>query len=291
VAQAQGNCKQYAWVIDLDIKGFFDNIDHERLMEMLKYHTDEKWVLMYVWRWLTAGVENEGIITARTKGTPQGGVISPLLANVYLHHSFDQWMEQEHIGNPFERYADDIIVHCKRRKEAEQLLDQIRERMLGYNLTLHPEKTKIVFCKNEKRKMPDTGEQVKFTFLGFDFQPKGMRSKQGESYLSYCVAIGRAAKTKITAAINASQIPKMVTATIDQIVDMINPKVRGWLNYYGKFRKWEMQSVMTGLNKRLVQWARNKYKLKGKRASFNYMKAICKERPDLFAHWEWGMRP
>lgn len=162
--QCQHHCIQYGWVIDLDIRGFFDNISHEWMMKMVQHHTQGKWVLLYIERWLKAGVEQlDGSIVARTKGTPQGGVISPLLSNLYLHHAFDKWMSRHFAVNPFERYADDIVVHCSSKEEAEHLLVSIRERLQGFGLELHPEKTKLVYCKNYKRK--EEHEHTSFTFF------------------------------------------------------------------------------------------------------------------------------
>ena len=150
--QCQDNCIQYAWVIDVDIKGFFDNINHEKMLQLLQEHTQENWVMLYVERWLKAGVEQaDGSIAMRTKNTPQGGVISPLLANIYLHQGFDKWMDEHHPQNPFERYADDTVIHCKSKEEAEDLLEKLKERMQEYALKLHPQKTKIVYCKNYRR--------------------------------------------------------------------------------------------------------------------------------------------
>lgn len=164
LAQCQHNCIQYPWVVDLDIKGFFDNISHEWMMKMVSHHTEDKWVLLYIERWLKAGIEQaDGSIALRTKGTPQGGVISPLLANLYLHHAFDMWMSKFYPCNPFERYADDIIVHCSTEMEAQQLLASIAERLQGFGLELHPEKTKLVYCKNYLRK--EKHEHNSFTFF------------------------------------------------------------------------------------------------------------------------------
>ena len=152
LAQCHQNCNQYDWVIDVDIKGFFDNISHGLMMELISQHTQENWVLLYIERWLKAGIEQEdGGIAARTKGTPQGGVISPLLANLFLHHAFDKWMDEINPRNPFERYADDIVIHCQSKAGAERILTQLKERMQDYELELHPEKTKIVYCKNYRR--------------------------------------------------------------------------------------------------------------------------------------------
>lgn len=166
LAQCVENCKNHSWVVDLDIKGFFDNINHELMMKMVSYHTDEKWVLLYTERWLKVGAEQpDGSIVSREKGTPQGGVISPLLANLYLHHAFDMWMGKYFPSNPFERYADDIIVHCNSKSEGEKLLESIRERLLGFELDLHPEKTKLVYCQDYKR--GEKHEHTSFVFLSY----------------------------------------------------------------------------------------------------------------------------
>jgi len=172
--QCRSNCLEKAWVLDVDIKGFFDNISHKSMMELLSQHTQEKWVLMYVERWLKAGVEQEdGSIVARTKGTPQGGVISPLLANLYLHHAFDQWMEVTHSQYSFERYADDIVIHCGSKAEAEGMRIELETRMQEFELTLHPEKTKIVYCKNYQR--PERHDNESFTFLSYSASEQLLR--------------------------------------------------------------------------------------------------------------------
>ncbi|HZH64601.1 MAG TPA: group II intron reverse transcriptase/maturase, partial [Flavisolibacter sp.] len=178
IKQCQDNCIKYAWVIDVDIKGFFDNINHDLMLELLQQYTQEKWVLMYAERWLKAGVEQEdGSIEARTKGTPQGGVISPLFANIYLHHALDKWMEEMQPQNPFERYADDIVIHCRSKEEAERLLEELKARMEQYKLELHPDKTKIVYCKNYMRN--EKHENNSFTFLSYSFQPRTIKDKFG----------------------------------------------------------------------------------------------------------------
>jgi len=202
LVQCQRNCIQKAWVLDVDIKGFFDNISHSIMMELLGQHTQEKWVLMYVERWLKAGVEQEdGSIAARTKGTPQGGVISPLLANIYLHHAFDKWMDETHPQCSFERYADDIVIHCSSKEEAEQMLEELKTRMQEFELTLHPEKTKIVYCKNYQR--TEKHDSKSFTFLSYSFQPRTVKDKFGRAkhLLVFSAAICNAAKTSIRTAI------------------------------------------------------------------------------------------
>ena len=283
VSSAETNCRKYGWIIDLDIKGFFDNINHEKMMQLLQLHTQEQWILLYVERWLKAEVELDGTITARQTGTPQGGVISPLLANIYLHHAFDMWMEEGHKGNPFERYADDIIVHCSSREEAEVLLGAIRERLKEYNLTLHPEKTKIVHCKDYRRNK-EAEEGVVFTFLGFDFKPRVMKSSRG-LFLGYGAAIGQSAQKKITALIKESRLVRWTTATIESIAAEWNPRIRGWINYYGRFGKSELYNVYDVFNMRLAKWIGNKYRLTSKWACIRRLKLIKQQNRNLFAHW------
>ena len=187
--QCQGNCVRYAWVIDVDIKGFFDNISHDLMMQLLQQHTQAKWVLLYAERWLKAGVEQQdGSIAPRTKGTPQGGVASPLFANIYLHHAFDKWMDELNPGNPFERYADDIVIHCSSKEEAEQLLEKLKIRMQQYGLELHPEKTKIVYCQNYLRK--EKHDNNSFTFFELQLSTKNssrqVRQKQSVFDVQSC---------------------------------------------------------------------------------------------------------
>ncbi len=188
LAQTRQRCWQYDWIIDLDVKGFFDNIDHELMMKAVRKHTDSPWMLLYIERWLKVGMMEEGgSVEKRDKGTPQGGVISPLLANLFLHYAFDVWMKRNHPSIVFERYADDIIVHCQSQREAEELLEAIKERMEAVQLELHPDKTKIVYCKDARR----TGdhEHVKFDFLGYTFRPRKIKTRQGKYSVGFTPAI------------------------------------------------------------------------------------------------------
>lgn len=283
VSSAEANCRKYGWIIDLDIKGFFDNINHEKMLQLLQLHTQEQWILLYVERWLKAEVESDGTITARQTGTPQGGVISPLLANIYLHHAFDTWMEERKTANPFERYADDIIVHCSSKEAAGLLLAAIRERLKEYDLTLHPEKTKIVHCKDYRRNK-EKEEGVVFTFLGFDFKPRIIKSNRG-LFLGYGAAIGKSAQKKITALIKESRLVRWTTATIESIAAEWNPRIRGWINYYGRFGRSELYNVFDVFNMRLARWIGNKYRLTGKWACIKRLKLIKQQNRNLFAHW------
>lgn len=289
--QCQDNCIKSAWVIDVDIQGFFDNLSHEMLLQLVKQHTQESWVLMYVERWLKAGVEQaDGTIAARTKGTPQGGVISPLLANIYLHHCFDKWMEEINPQNPFERYADDIVIHCRSKEEAEHLHSQLKLRVAAFELSLHPEKTKIVYCKNYHR--PGKHEEESFDFLSYRFQPRIKRSKFGglnKTYIVFAAAISNKAKTAIRAVIRTILLPRWAQQTMEGFAKLLNPKIRGWVNYYTRFYRQEMLRVFWYLNERIRKWIKNKYKLTSKKQVLEKYKAMQAEQPTLFYHWRLGI--
>jgi RNA-directed DNA polymerase len=291
LGQCHANCLQYAWVIDVDIKGFFDNISHEKLMELLKRHTQQRWVLLYVERWLKAGIEQEdGSIIERTKGTPQGGVISPLLANLYLHHAFDKWMEQSKVNNPFERYADDIVIHCCSKGEAEKLLAALEERMSEYSLTLHPQKTKVVYCKNYRRN--EDYDQNSFTFLSYTFRPRAAKDKFDPKKLIVLFngAISNAAKTSIRQAIRKVLNPQWTNATLEAFANVLNPKIRGWINYYGKFFKWRMIKVFHYLDGLIQRWLANKYRFTSKAKTIETFQRIKEEFPVMFYHWKFGIK-
>jgi RNA-directed DNA polymerase len=292
LSQCRNNCIEYAWVIDVDIKGFFDNISHGLMMQMLQQHTQENWVLLYAERWLKAGVEQEdGSILPRIKGTPQGGVISPLFANIYLHHAFDKWMDESNPQNPFERYADDIVIHCHSKEEAEQLLVKLQNRMQKFELALHPEKTKIVYCKNYKR--TETHEHESFTFLSYSFQPRSKRSSFGginKTYIVFAAAICSKAKTGIREAIRAILKPRWSEQTMEGFAKILNPKIRGWINYYTRFYRQETLQVFCYLNGLIRKWLRNKYKLANNKQVTAKYKTIQKAVPALFYHWRLGIK-
>ena len=285
------NCVSRAWVLDVDIKGFFDNISHDIMLRLLQQHTQEKWVLLYVERWLKAGVEQkDGSIATRTKGTPQGGVISPLLANVYLHHAFDIWMNEENPQCPFERYADDIVVHCSSKEEAERMLEKLKARMAEYELTLHPEKTKIVYCKNYQR--IENNDNESFTFLSYSFQPRARRDKFGrkKTFFVFSGAISNAAKTSIREAIRGVMIPRWSQQTLEWFAEKLNPKIRGWVNYYTRFNRHEALNVFSYLNELIRKWLKNKYKLRSCKSVYVKYKTIQTENEELFYHWKLGIK-
>ena len=291
LAQCHSNCLDYAWVIDVDIKGFFDNISHEKLMELLRLHTQEKWILLYVERWLKAGVEQEdGSILGRTKGTPQGGVISPLLANLYLHHAFDKWMDQSNGSNPFERYADDIVIHCNSKNQAEKLLAALESQMSNYSLTLHPEKTKVVYCKNYFRN--EDHDQNSFTFLSYTFRPRAAidKFKRNKLIVLFNGAISNMAKKSIRQGIRKILNPQWINVSLEMSASRLNPKIRGWINYYGKYFKWRMIKVFSYLDGLMRSWISKKYKITSKSETMKRYCSIRKENPTLFYHWQFGIK-
>jgi RNA-directed DNA polymerase len=294
IGEARKNCWKRDWVIDMDIKGFFDEINHSLMMKALERHTEERWVEMYIERWLKAPVLlPNGELQNRDKGTPQGGVISPLLANLFLHYSFDKWIEREFSHIRFERYADDIIVHCSSEKQAVYVLAQIRERLQNCGLQLHPEKTKIVYCRDENRRQP-TSRPERFTFLGYEFKSRMCEnSRNGTIFFNFTPAISTKANQAITKVLRELKIHSWTNTTMDDIVKVLNAKIRGWINYYGRFRKSEMQLVFRRLNERLCKWIRLKYKRLGIswRKARIVLQAIYQQQPKLFVHWQHGFKP
>lgn len=285
------NCRKTDWVIDLDIKGFFDNIDHERLMLAVQKHVPEKWCLLYIQRWLTMPVQTKSgeLIQKKGKGTPQGGVISPLLANLFLHYAMDKWLEQNHPNVEYVRYADDAILHCRTKTEAEQTLAALDERMKACGLELHPEKTKQVYCRDYRRQ--DTYETVKFDFLGYSFQPRSTKSKQtGKLFLGFDCAISISSKKRIADKLEDLKIDRLNFKSIVGVALYLEPFIRGWINYYGKYRITELKPVFLLLRQRLVWWARKRYK----RYKTNMVKAyrwldrVQKQFPNLFYQWRYG---
>ena len=253
IEQCRINCMKYSWVIDLDIKGFFNNIDHELLLKAVRYYTEDKHILMYVERWLQAPVKlQDGTIKhPQGKGTPQGGVISPVLANIFMDIVFDKWISRRNPDNPFERYADDIIVHCRNIKEALRLLEAIKERLRECKLALNRKKSKIVYCRrNQKRQPPFKVRYQKFDFLGFTFKPR-MEKKRGKMRMGFSPAISQKSISRITAELRKMKFHRWVHFPISKIAELLRLKIRGWLNYYGKYRKSAMRKLFRVLHVRL----------------------------------------
>ena len=286
VSVARKRCWRYDWVLDLDIKGFFDNIDHELLMRAVRKHTDNKWLLLCIERWLKAPVQAEdGTLISRGKGSPQGSVISPLLANLFLHYAFDEWMRRNHDSIPFERYADDILVHCKSEKQARWIKTVIEERLNQCGLELHPVKTKTVYCKDSFRKgnYPDK----KFDFLGYTFRPRRSKDRYGRFFVSFLPAVSDEAAKSMRGKIRGWRMHRMTDKSIEDLACMFNPVIRGWINYYSQFYKSALYPILKQLNHALQRWAYRKYKkLHGrKRKALQLLQRIAKQVPHMFAHW------
>jgi RNA-directed DNA polymerase len=287
IGVARQRCWRYDWVLDLDIKGFFDNIDHDLLMRAVRKHTDCKWVLLYIERWLNAPAQLEdGSLIHRDKGTPQGGVISPLLANLFLHDAFDIWMQRQYPQIPFERYADDGICHCRSKAEAERLRVTIEKRFAECELELNLQKTKIVYCKDDDRR--GNYPEQKFDFLVFTFRPRRAKNRRGKLFVGFTPAISNRAKKSICDTMRRWKMHRQTDKSLDELARVVNPVLRGWINYYGSFYKSALYRVFQHLNNILVQWASRKYKrLRGydQRAS-QWLQGVFHRQPKLFAHWQ-----
>jgi RNA-directed DNA polymerase len=293
---ALGKCRErcwgYDWVVDLDIKGFFDNIDHTLMMHAVRKHTESAWMLLYIERWLKAPAQLEdGTLLARDKGTPQGGVISPLLANIFLHHVFDEWMKREHPHCPFERYADDVVIHCRSEAEALAMRRSVEERLHRCKLEAHPEKTRIVYCKDSNRRQEY--DQVQFDFLSYSFRPREAQNRYGRLFSSFLPAISEKAQKAMTAAIREWRIHRRSDQSLAELSRKFNASIRGWLNYYGRYYQSALGKPMARLNRRLVRWVCGKYKrYRGKpRAARQWLRWQVQQQPELFAHWQAGFAP
>ena len=290
--QARKRCWKYDWVIDMDIKGFFDNIDHELLNKALLRHTNLKWVLLYINRWLVVPYETEkGEKMERTKGVPQGSVIGPVLANLFLHYAFDEWMARKHPEIPFERYADDTICHCRTKREAVEMKEIIKERLAQCKLELNENKTSIVYCKDSNRR--EDHEHIKFDFLGFTFRPRRAKNKRGEYFLSFIPAISTKASKKIGETMRSWWKTSRTDKSLNELAETFNPYLQGWINYYGKFYKSGLNNLFKRLNLRLFIWVTKKFKrFRGHRhRAKQWLGNVCKTETNLFAHWRFGVKP
>lgn len=287
VAEARKQCWRHAWVLDLDIKGFFDTIDHGLLMRAVRKHTGCRWVLLYIERWLKAPVRMpDGSLVSTGRGTPQGGVISPLLANLFLHYAFDLWMRREHPHIPFERYADDIICHCVSEAEAQALRQQLDNRLAECGLELHPEKTKIVYCKDANRR----GDYpvCKFVFLGFEFRAReAMNSRTGKLFVSFSPAVSPKAAKAMRAEIRRWHLHWRNDLSLEDLVATINPIMMGWIQYYGIFNKSVLAVALRTIDVFLMRWARRKFKRLKERwkRAWDWLHSLRARQPNLIPTW------
>lgn len=293
VAVARKRCWEADWVIDLDIRAFFDSLDWNLVERAVAHHTEVSWVRLYIARWLRAPVQRpDGTMEQRARGTPQGGVISPLLANLFLHYAFDLWMRRHYPSVQFERYADDAIVHCRSKRQAEVVLEAIRDRFVQCKLELHPTKTKIVYCKDDDRR--GEYEPVVFDFLGYTFQPRRAKNRYGKFFVSFLPAISTKSAKKIRKTIREWRLASTRNnQRLEDLARLLNPVVRGWMNYYGRFYRSKCVQVLRHLNEALAAWARRKYKRFRcrERASVHWLGRIARRDPKLFVLWELGVIP
>lgn len=292
VGVARKRCWRYDWVVDVDIKGFFDNLDHDLMMRAVRKHTACKWVILYIGRWLKSPAQLEdGRVVERCKGTPQGGVISPLLANLFLHYAVDEWMRRTQSGIPFERYADDIIVHCKSERQAMWLRDAMRNRLAQCKLELHPAKTKIVYCRDSWRRGSYPNER--FDFLGFTFRPRLAKSRKGRFFVTFVPAVSDKAAREMRHTIRSWRLHRWSDKSLSDFSRVLNPIICGWINYYGSYYKSVLYPIFDQLNCSLKRWAMRKHKRlrHRQRRAGHWLGRIARREPYLFAHWQWGARP
>ena len=285
-------CWDMPWVLEFDIVGLFDNIDHDLMLQVVRKHTDSKWIILYTERFLKADmVMPDGTAKKRTSGTPQGGVCSATYANLYMHYAFDRWMVTQNQNNPWARYADDAVIHCRTKEEAEQLLERLKKRLATCKLELHPEKTKIVYCRSAN----NTGrhEYESFTFLGYTFRMRFVQNRKGQYFNAFTPAVSKAATQQFRDKMRACR-KWGVLATPEELAWKMNPIIRGWANYFTQFNASEARNKgLKYVNLMLARWARRKYKRFGGDLwkAHRWWAQIAKNEPDLFYHWQLGMRP
>lgn len=285
LAVARKRCWKQNWVLDLDVRAFFDSVPHDLLLKAVAHHTDERWVLLYIERWLKAPMQMpDGTLVAREKGTPQGSPISPLLANLFMHYAFDRWMDRENPGCPFERYADDIVCHCNTEEQARNLRADIATRLGTLGLELHPDKTKVVFCKDGRRR--GDFEATSFDFLGYTFRARRAIGRRG-LFVGFSPAMSQKARQAVGKKIRNWHLNRRSGTTLSGLAQGINAQVRGWINYYGAFYRSELYSLAMRINEHLVRWAMQKFKrLRGRPTkAWAWLDAVRQHHPGLFAHW------
>jgi group II intron reverse transcriptase/maturase len=286
VAVTRKRCWQYAWVVEFDIKSAFDQIDHGLLMKAVRSHIKEGWILLYIERWLTAPFETtDGERVTRQRGTPQGGVVSPILMNLFMHYAFDVWMQRTNPTCPFARYADDAVVHCRNRKQAEHVMRFIALRLAECGLTMHPEKSRIVYCKSSGRNA--SYPHVQFTFLGFTFRPRKAINSQGRRFTGFMPGVSADALKRMRKEVRGWRIHRRTATTLAELAKQYNPVLRGWWNYFGEFYSSAMHSFAIYLDGKLMQWARRKYQTLERReqASVQWLIKMKNSFPQMFFYW------
>lgn len=288
VATARRRCWKFPYVIELDIKGLFDNIDHALLMRVVEMHVKEKWAVLYIKRWLeTPFIDGDGKETPRVTGTPQGGVISPILANLFMHYAFDMWMQIHHPEAPFERFADDALIHCGTREEAENIRAELAKRFAECRLEMNEEKTRIAYCRSTS----NTNDEpiTTFEFLGYLFKPEYLKCKDGVLRVCFIAQVGKTGEQRLRDKVRAKQLKSMCGSTVEQIARELNPTVRGWINYFRKFSPSAMRTALQWVDEHIIGWAMKKYKtLRGsRRKARRWLERLREHSPDMFAHWKY----
>ena len=293
VGVCRERCWQQDWVIDLDIEAFFDSMDHDLVRKAVCHHTGLRWIQLYVERWLTAPLQDaDGTLVARTQGSPQGAAISPLLANLYLHYAFDAWMQRDAAGIRFERYGDDLVVHCASREQAQELLTRITARLAACGLRVNQAKTRIVYCRDDRRRGSHAHER--FDFLGYTFGPRRCTGRgRARYFVGFNPAISPTARRKIGQRIRDWRLRSRTSQTLTELAQEINAVVRGWIGYYGRYFPSELTPLLARINDHLVTWARQKYKRlrRSARRAWQFLAAVATREPTLFVHWAHGARP
>jgi RNA-directed DNA polymerase len=290
VGVTRERCWKYDWVLEFDIKGLFDNIDHSLLMRAVRKHVTCPWALLYIERWLTAPMLREdGTLIERARGTPQGGVVSPVLANLFLHYTFDLWMARTFPHLRWCRYADDGLVHCRTEKEARAVWIALNSRMAECCLELHPTKTKIVYCRDGRRK--GKFENVAFDFLGYGFRPRSVKGPASQRMLcGYTPAVSKPALNAMRSKIRSMTLRKRTEVTLDDIARELNPITRGWIAYYGRYTRSALYPLVRYIDQTLAVWIKRKYKRFHRRLgqAREFLRKIARESPRLFVHWQLG---
>jgi group II intron reverse transcriptase/maturase len=288
VAVCRRRCWKSDWIVDLDIQSFFDSVPWELVLKAVAAHSTDPWVVLYVERWLAAPLQlPDGSLRQRDRGTPQGSAVSPVLANLFLHYAFDAWMAREYPTVRFERYADDAIVHCVSEAQAKRLAAAIGGRMAEVGLQLHPTKTRIVYCKDGRRRLDY--EHTAFTFLGFTFRARGARSRNGVNFTGFLPAVSKDALNKMSRTARHWRLHLRTGHTLTDLAREINPIVRGWMQYYGAFYRSELHPLLRRINAYLVRWLQRKYRrLRTSKKALACWQRITSQQPRLFAHWAWA---
>ncbi|GAA3419684.1 group II intron reverse transcriptase/maturase [Streptosporangium vulgare] len=287
VRKCRERCWRKDWVIDLDVQKFFDSVRWDLIIKAVEAHTDAPWVVLYVKRWLRAPIRQpDGTLLERDRGTPQGSAVSPVLANLFLHYAFDMWLAREFPTVEFERYADDAVVHCVTERQARQVLAALQERMEAVGLTLHPAKTKIVYCKDANRR--HRYDVTEFTFLGFTFRPRAARAQNGGLFVSFQPAISKNALNKISREVRSWRLHQRIGSTFSRLAKAINPVVDGWMRYYGAFNRTALHPLLERINSYLLRWIRKKYRrLRTVKKALRAYKDAVRAYPAMFRHWRW----